>query len=67
MVLLPPGQVRRYVLRNKTDRTDTKGLLEADRNEEIVPVVSSLAKIPPCSRLKFPPPLTGRERDGNDD
>lgn len=37
-VLLPPGQVRRYVLRNKTDRTDTKGLLEADRNEEIVPV-----------------------------
>jgi transposase len=38
MVLLPPGQVRRYVLRNKTDRTDTKGLLEADRNEEIVPV-----------------------------
>ena len=29
--------------------------------------VSSLAKIPPCSRLKFPPPLTGRERDGNDD
>jgi transposase len=38
MVLLPPGQVRRYVLRDKTDRTDTKGLLEADRNEEIVPV-----------------------------
>jgi transposase len=38
LVLLPPGQVRRYVLRNKTDRTDTKGLLEADRNEEIVPV-----------------------------
>jgi transposase len=29
MVLLPPAQVRRYVLRNKTDRTDTKGLLEA--------------------------------------
>ena len=26
------------MLRNKTDRTDTKGLLEADRNEEIVPV-----------------------------
>jgi transposase len=32
------AQVRRYVLRNKTDRTDTMGLLEADRNEEIVPV-----------------------------
>jgi len=30
-------------------------------------LVSSLPKIPPCSRLKFPPPLTGRERDGNDD
>jgi hypothetical protein len=29
MVLLPPAQVRRYVLRSKTDRTDTKGLLEA--------------------------------------
>jgi transposase len=38
--LLPPHAVRPYVPRNKTDRTDVKGLLEADRNEEIrtVPV-----------------------------
>ena len=38
--LLPPHDVRRYVRRNKTDRTDAKALLEADRNEEIhaVPV-----------------------------
>lgn len=38
--LLPPHDVHRYVRRNKTDRTDTKALLEADRNEEIhaVPV-----------------------------
>lgn len=38
--LLPPHDVRPYVRRNKTDRTDAKGLLEANRNEEIhaVPV-----------------------------
>lgn len=36
--LLPPHQVRPYVRGNKTDRTDTKGLLEAFRNEEIRPV-----------------------------
>ncbi|MGH9641985.1 MAG: IS110 family transposase, partial [Terriglobales bacterium] len=42
VVLLPPHQVRPYVLRNKTDRTDVKGLLEAYRNEDIhqVPVKS---------------------------
>jgi len=41
-VLVPPHVVRPYVLRNKTDRTDTKGLLEAFRNEEVraVPVKS---------------------------
>ena len=37
-MLIPPHAVRRYVLRNKTDRTDTKGLLEAYRNEEVRPV-----------------------------
>jgi transposase len=36
--LLPPRAVRPYVVRNKTDRADAKGLLEADRNEEIRPV-----------------------------
>jgi transposase len=38
--LLPAHDVHRYVRRNKTDRTDTKALLEAGRNEEIhaVPV-----------------------------
>ena len=42
VVLLPPHAVRPYVVRNKTDRTDTKGMLEASRNEEIhaVPVKS---------------------------
>src|SRR5213596_1683830 len=41
-VLVPPHVVRPYVLRNKTDRTDTKGLLEAFRNEDVraVPVKS---------------------------
>src|SRR5262249_32095810 len=34
----PPHVVRPYVLRNKTDRTDTKGLLEAFRNDEVRPV-----------------------------
>ena len=38
--LLPPHAVRPYVLRNKTDRADAKGILEAHRNEDIrsVPV-----------------------------
>jgi transposase len=36
--LLPPHDVRPYVRRNKTDRTDAKGLLEANRNEAIYPV-----------------------------
>ena len=42
VVLLPAHQVRPYVLRNKTDRTDAKGLLEAYRNDDIhrVPVKS---------------------------
>jgi transposase len=38
VVLLPPHQVRPYVQRNKTDRTDAKGILEASRNEDIRPV-----------------------------
>jgi transposase len=37
-VLLPPHAVRPYVLRNKTDRADAKGLLEAVRNDEVRPV-----------------------------
>lgn len=37
-VLMSPHVVRPYVLRNKTDRTDTKGLLEAFRNEDLRPV-----------------------------
>jgi len=41
--LLPPHAVRPYVPRNKTDRADAKGLLEAARNEAIhsVPVKSA--------------------------
>lgn len=38
VVLLPPHQVRPYVPRNKTDRTDALGLLEAARNADIHPV-----------------------------
>lgn len=38
VMLLPPHQVRPYVRRNKTDRTDAKGILEASRNEDIHPV-----------------------------
>lgn len=36
--LLPAHDVHRYVRRNKTDRTDTQALLEANRNEEIYAV-----------------------------
>jgi len=44
-VLLPPHAVRPYVRRNKTDRNDTKGMLEAYRNDEIRPVpVKSVAQ-----------------------
>jgi YVTN family beta-propeller protein len=38
VVLLPPHAIRPYVPRNKTDRADTKALLEAYRNEDIRPV-----------------------------
>jgi transposase len=42
VVLLPPHAVRPYVLRNKTDGADAKGLLEALRNDDVrsVPVKS---------------------------
>lgn len=42
VVLLPPHHVRPYVTRNKTDRADAKGILEAYRNADIrrVPVKS---------------------------
>ncbi|CAK0757161.1 transposase [Gammaproteobacteria bacterium] len=36
--LLPPQYVRPYVRRNKTDRADAAALLEADRNDQILPV-----------------------------
>ncbi len=36
--LLPPAYVRPYVLRDKTDRADVKGILEANRNSAIRPV-----------------------------
>jgi transposase len=38
VLLLPPHAVRPYVLGNKTDAADAKGLLEAVRNESISPV-----------------------------
>jgi transposase len=38
VLLLPPHVVRPYVVRNTTDRTDAKGLLEAARNDEARPV-----------------------------
>ncbi len=37
-VLLPPHAVRPYALRNKTDGADAQGLLEAVRNEAVLPV-----------------------------
>jgi transposase len=38
VVLIPPHAVRPYVLRNKTDGADAKGLLEAFRNDDLRPV-----------------------------
>ncbi len=37
-VLLPPHHTQRYRSGNKTDRTDTRAMLEADRNEILRPV-----------------------------
>jgi len=45
VVLLPPRAVRPYVVRNKTDRADAKGILEAYRNADLRPVpVKSLGQ-----------------------
>lgn len=50
VLLLPPHQVRPYVRRNKTDKADAKGLLEASRNEDIRPVpVKTVAQQVLCS------------------
>jgi transposase len=38
VILLPPHHVRPYIRRNKTDRTDAKGILEASRNDDLRPV-----------------------------
>lgn len=35
VVLLPPHLVKPYITRNKTDRADAKGILEAYRNDQI--------------------------------
>lgn len=42
VVLLPPHLVRPYVIRDKTDRNDATGLIEAYRNKQIqsVPIKS---------------------------
>lgn len=49
-ILLPAHAIRPYVDRNKTDRTDTKGMLEAHRNEAIRAVpVKSVAQQALCS------------------
>jgi len=47
VMLLPPHAVRPYVPRNKTDRADAKGILEASRNQAIrsVPVKSITQQI----------------------
>ena len=39
VVLLPLHHGRPYIRRNKTDRTDAKGILEARRNDDIRPVL----------------------------
>ena len=62
--LLPAHDARPYVRRNKTDRTDTKGLLEANRNEEIhpVPVKSIEQRSRRCTA--FAPPGSPPARPG---
>ena len=55
VVLLPPHQVRPYVTRNKTDRTDAKGILEAYRNADIRPV--PVKSVPQQVLVSLPLPL----------
>jgi transposase len=43
--LLPARDVRPYVRRNKTDRTDAAGLLEADRCADVYPVPVKCAEL----------------------
>ncbi len=66
VVLLPPHATRPYVFRNKTDRTDTRGLLEAYRNEDIHPVpvksVSQQRPAPPALHLAGGPHRTPQHR-----
>ena len=53
--LLPAHDVHRYVRRNKTDRTDAKALLEANRNTEIhaVPIkTTALQAVASLHRLR---------------
>jgi transposase len=53
--LLPAHDVHRYVRRNKTDRTDAKALLEANRNAEIhaVPInTTELQAVASLPRLR---------------
>lgn len=53
--LLPAHDVHRYVRRNKTDRTDAKALLEADRNTDIraVPIkTTELQAVASLHRLR---------------
>lgn len=53
--LLPAHDVHRYVRRNKTDRTDAKALLEANRNTEIhaVPIkTTELQAVASLHRLR---------------
>jgi transposase len=42
--LLPPRDVRPYVQRNKTDRADAKGLLEANRNADVEAQLEGIAR-----------------------
>jgi transposase len=61
--LLPAHDVRPYVRRNKTDRTDAKGLLEANRNEELHPVPVKTIEHQPSPRcIACSPP--GSRPDG---
>jgi transposase len=63
--LLPAHDVRPYVRRNRTDRTDAKGLLEANRNEAIQPVPVKTSDPKPSPRCTGSvPPGSPPERHG---
>lgn len=63
--LLPPHDVRPYVRRNKTDRTDAKGLLEANRNRRFTRCLTAVTRWDPLPERSHSRSLNHRRSRGS--